>query len=121
MAIRSYRELEVWQLGMDLAECCYRATKSFPREEMFGLTSQIRRAAVSIPANIAEGQGRAHTKEFLNHLSITRGSLKELETHLILSHRVELLPKQTLEDLLNLTDRIGRMLSQLRKALETRL
>ncbi len=84
MGIQSYRELEVWQLGMDLAEECYRVTKGFPKEELFGMTSQIRRAAASIPANIAEGQGREHTKEFLHHLSVARGSLMELETHLML-------------------------------------
>ncbi|HEV3447273.1 MAG TPA: four helix bundle protein [Gemmataceae bacterium] len=77
MGIQSYRELEVWQLGMDLAEECYRVTKGFPKEELFGLTCQIRRAAASIPANIAEGQGREHTKEFLHHLSVARGSLMD--------------------------------------------
>ena len=70
MKVQHYRQLEVWQLAMDLAERCYQATKGFPKEELFGLTSQIRRSAVSIPANIAEGQGREHTKEFLNHLSM---------------------------------------------------
>ena len=85
------------------------------------MTSQIRRAAASIPANIAEGQGRDHTKEFLNHLSIARGSLMELETHLMLSQRVSLLKKESLDPLLVLTDRISRMLSGLRKALEKRL
>jgi four helix bundle protein len=91
MALQSYQELSVWQKAMFLAEACYRITWEFPREEMFGLTSQIRRAAVSIPANIAEGQGRQYTKEFLRHLSIARGSLEELETHLILTYRVGLL------------------------------
>jgi four helix bundle protein len=84
------------------------------------MTSQIRRAAASIPANIAEGQGRQSTKEFLNFLSISRGSLKELETHLILSQRVGLLPQDQLDPLLTLTDEISRMLSGLRKSLEQR-
>ena len=106
---------------MTLTEECYRATKSFPREEMFGLTSQIRRAAVSIPANIAEGQGCYFTKEFLKHLSISRGSLMELETHLIISERIGLLDSTQLAPLLNLTDEISRMMSGLRKALERRL
>jgi four helix bundle protein len=118
MTIQSYKQLEVWQFAMDLAQQCYLATKQFPREELFGLTSQIRRAAVSIPANIAEGQGRAHTKEFLNHLSIARGSLMELETHLMLSQRVGLLEVAELEKLLAASDRISRMLSGLRKALQ---
>ena len=121
MKVQHYRQLEVWQLAMDLAERCYQATKGFPKDELFGLTSQIRRSAVSIPANIAEGQGREHTKEFLNHLSIARGSLLELETHLMLSQRIGLLQQPELDSLLTMTDRLGRMLSGLRKALEKRL
>jgi four helix bundle protein len=121
MSVQHYRELEVWQLAMDLAEKCYQTTKDFPKLELFGLTSQIRRSAASIPANIAEGQGREHTKEFLNHLSIARGSLMEVETHLMLSQRVGLLHRAKVESLLAPTDRIGRMQSGLRKALEKRL
>jgi four helix bundle protein len=121
MIVRSYRQLEVWQLAMELAEKCYQTTKAFPQAELFGLTSQIRRAASSIPANIAEGQGRDHTKEFLKHLSIARGSLMELETHLILAQRVGLLDQAELESLLDLSDRISRMQSGLPKALEKRL
>jgi four helix bundle protein len=119
--IQSYRELEVWQLGMDLAEECYRVTKGFPREELFGMTSQIRRAAASIPANIAEGQGREHTKEFLHHLSVARGSLMELETHLMLGQRIGLLDQAKVTSLLTQSERISRMLSGLRKALEKRI
>jgi four helix bundle protein len=103
---------------MDLAEQCYRVTRTFPKEELFGMTSQIRRAAASIPANIAEGQGRQHTSEFLNFLSIARGSLKEVETHLILAQRVELLTSAQLEPVLTLADRVSQMLTALRKALE---
>ena len=121
MSVQSYRQLEVWQFAMELAERCYRVTRSFPKEELFGLTSQIRRAAASVPANIAEGQGREHTKEFLNHLSIARGSLMEVETHLMLSQRVGLLEPSELENLLVLTDRISRMLSGLRKSLLQKL
>jgi four helix bundle protein len=120
MTVQSYRDLEVWQVAMDLAEQCYRATKQFPKEELFGMTSQIRRAAASVAANIAEGQGRQHTAEFLNFLSIARGSLKELETHLILCQRVELLTSEQLGPLLTLADRVSQMLSGLRKALERR-
>jgi len=118
MAIRSYRELKVWQAALGLAKQCYFATKGFPKEELFGLTSQIRRAAASVPANIAEGQGRQHRKEFLNHLSIARGSLKELETHLILSEAVELLSRDRLDVLLEAADNVSRMLSGLRRALK---
>jgi four helix bundle protein len=121
MAIQSYRELDVWQKAMDLAEQCYLVTRSFPKEELFGMTSQIRRAAASIPANIAEGQGRQHTKEFLNHLSIARGSLKEVETHLLLSQRVGLLDETQVKPLMEMAERISRMLSALRQALEKRL
>ena len=121
MTVQHYRELEVWQLAMELAEQCYLLTRNYPKEELFGMTSQIRRAAASIPANIAEGQGRAHTKEFLNHLSIARGSLTELETHLLLSQRVGLTSPEKTEPILALTDRISRMISGLRKALEKRL
>jgi four helix bundle protein len=106
---------------MDLAEECYRATKGFPKEELFGMTSQIRRAATSIPANIAEGQGREHTTEFLHHLSVARGSLMELPPPLILSQRVGLLDQTKATSLLIQTQRISRMLSGLRKALEKRL
>lgn len=121
MSLQSYKELEVWKVSMDLAAECYRVTRTFPKEELFGMTSQIRRAAASIPANIAEGQGREHTKEFLQFLSVARGSLMEVETHLMLSLRVGLLTQEQLEPLLGLTDRTSRMLSGLRKALEKRL
>lgn len=121
MVVKSYRELRVWQTAMDLAEQCYLATRSFPREEQFGLTSQIRRAVVSIPANIAEGQGRKHTKEFLYHLSIARGSLMELETHLMLSQRVSFLDQQLMNQLLAAADEIGRMLTGLSRSLEQKV
>jgi len=85
------------------------------------MISQIRRAAAAIPANIAEGQSRDHTKEFLHHLSIARGSLMELETHLILSQRVNLLSQADIENLLQMTDRISRMMSGLRRSLQKRL
>ena len=121
MSIRSYRDLLVWQKAMDLAEQCYQATKTFPSEERFGLTSQIRRAAVSVAANIAEGQGRSHTKEFLNHLSMARGSLMELETLLQLSQRVGYLPMESLGPLLALSAEVSRMSTGLRQKLEARL
>jgi four helix bundle protein len=121
MAVQSYRDLEVWQMAIDLAEQCYRATKCFPKDELFGLTSQIRRAAASIPANIAEGQGRESTKDFLRFISIARGSLMEVETHLILSRRIGLMDQAALESLMTKSDRISRMLAGLRKALEKRL
>jgi four helix bundle protein len=121
MALQSYRQLEVWQFAMELAQLCYQATRCFPKEELFGLVSQIRRAAASVPANIAEGQGREHTKEFLRHLSVARGSLMELETHLQLSQRVGMLQSGDLDTLLGMSDRVSRMLTGLRRALKRRL
>jgi four helix bundle protein len=121
MAIQTFRELEVWQVGMDLAAECYRVTKTFPKDELFGMTCQIRRAAASIPANIAEGQGRDHTKEFLNFLSVARGSLMEVQTHLLLCQRVGLLQDNDLQTLISLCERISMMLTRLRQALERKL
>ena|SRR5580700_5499909 len=120
MPVRDYRDLDVWQAAMTLAQRCYEVTKRFPKDEMFGMRAQIRRASASIPANIAEGRGRQGTKEFLSFLSIARGSLMELETHLMLSHRVQLMQAQELDELLAITDRISRMLSGLRTSLRAR-
>ena len=106
---------------MDLVVECYRSTGDFPKEENFGLTSQIRRAAVSIPANIAEGHTRRHTKEYLQHLSIAHGSLAELETHLQISGRLGYLKNDRLDGLLRKADEIGRMVNGLKKSLEKRL
>ena len=105
MAVRQYRDLIVWRKSLELAKLCYMLTKSFPKDERFGMTSQIRRAAASIPANIAEGNARAHTKEYLHHLSIARGSLAELETHLLLGYEVDLLEGDRLDQCLALTRR----------------
>ena len=92
MPIQTYQDLQVWQKGIELAEECYVLTKRFPLEELYGLTSQIRRATVSIPANIAEEYGRESRKDHIRFLKIAQGSLKELETHLILSERIEIIP-----------------------------
>ena len=88
--MRTYKDLDVWKNAMDLVKCIYDETKSFPKEEMFGLTNQIRRAAVSIPSNIAEGSGRAHNKEFINFLYIALGSLAELETQLMIANNLKM-------------------------------
>ncbi len=121
MAVQHYRQLLVWQKAMDLAVLAYEITKRSPKYELFGLTSQIQRAAASIPANIAEGHSRAHTREFLNHLSVPRGSLSELETHLILSQRVGRITEVEFDEFLRLSQEVGRMLSGLRKSVECRL
>lgn len=113
-----YSELVVWQKAMDLVENVYGLTEKFPNEEKFGLTNQLRRAAVSIPANIAEGHGRKYTNAFLNHLSIASGSLMELETLFQISKRLGLIDKDTQNLLLAQTDEIGKMLSGLRSSLK---
>src|SRR5437588_847266 len=113
MEINSYRDLKVWQDGMALAKGCYVVTRQFPREELFGLTSQIRRAAVSIPANIAEGNGRECTGDYIHFLRIAQGSLKELETHLLLASDVGLCRSDTVQPLLSQADQIGRMVRAL--------
>ena len=118
--IRSYRDLLVWQKSIDLVVDCYRATEPFPRTETYGLTSQIRRSAAAVPANIAEGHGRDHLGDYLRHVSIAKGSLTELETYLIVSERLSFLSKQQLQELLGRTSEIGRMLEGLSKALRER-
>jgi four helix bundle protein len=100
MAVGSFRDLVAWQRAIDLAEAIYHATCDWPSEERFGLTSQIRRAAVSVMANIAEGQGRTGSREFLHHLSIADGSLSEVEAHLLFAHRLRFIDKATLDRLL---------------------
>jgi four helix bundle protein len=115
---QSYRDLVVWQTAMALAEDCYRLTKNFPREETFGLTSQIRRSAGSIAANIAEGHGREATGSFVQSLRVAQGSTKELETHLLLSQRVGLLTPETTESALARCGEVGKMLRALIRSLQ---
>jgi four helix bundle protein len=117
-SINSYRDLRVWQDAIALAESCYRVTTQFPREELFGLTSQIRRASASIPANIAEGHGRESTGSFIQSLRVAQGSLKELETHLILAERVGILAKPDLETVLNRCESLGKMVRALIRSLQ---
>ena len=112
---QGYRDLVVWQQAMDVAVETYRLTSSFPKEEMFGLTSQMRRAAVSIASNIAEGEGRKSKNEFSHFLGIALGSKSELETQLILSERVNLLKTTDTEPIKKSLDDIGKMLTALRR------
>ena len=116
--IRSYRDVKVWQQGMDLAEMCYRVTRKFPKDELYGLTSQIRRAAASVPANIAEGHGRDTRGEFIQFLRIAQGSLKELETHLLLAGRIGLSSDQITAPLLARCDELGKMVRALIRSLQ---
>ena len=105
---------------MSLAVLSYRLTQDFPREETFGLSAQIRRAATSIPANIAEGHGRENTQSFIQYLRIAQGSLKELETHLILASRVGLVRENGSQELIGQCEALGKMLRMLIRSLQQR-
>lgn len=117
MSFKSYRDLEVWQKAMDLIVESYQITKKFPKNEVYGLTSQLQHASVSVPANIAEGRGRQHTEEFLHYLSIAYGSLAELETLLQIAQRLNYFDIDQLKQMLDRTAEVGRMLNGLRKSL----
>ncbi|MDF1599866.1 four helix bundle protein [Mesorhizobium sp. YIM 152430] len=115
--IRSYRDLRVWNEAMELAADCYRMTTSFPRDEMFGMTAQIRRAGASIPANIAEGYGRDSTGNYVQFLKTAQGSLKELETHVLLAAKVGLVPQERSAPLLERAETVGKMLRGLMRSI----
>lgn len=117
MKVKHYQELIVWQKAMDLVQEVYRASRTFPREEIYGLTSQLRRAAVSIPSNVAEGQGRRTTADFLRHLSIAYGSLLELETQTLIATRLNYLPPGRCNDLMVMAGEVGRLLNGLMTSL----
>ncbi len=118
MAGKNYRDLLVWQKAMDLVEDVYRVTKPFPREEIYGLTAQLRRAAVSIPSNIAEGQGRRSDREFLNFLSIAHASLREVETQILIAQRLKYVNEDKKSELFEQTSEVGRLLNGLMRSLE---
>ena len=117
---KSYRDLKVWRDAMTLAVGCYELTRGFPRDETYGMVSQIRRAAASVAANIAEGHGRETTGHFIQFLRNAQGSLKELETHLILSERVRLADPTPIAATLERCDALGRMLRALIRSLQNR-
>jgi four helix bundle protein len=116
----SYQDLRVWNEAMNLGEMCYLATRSFPKEEIYGMISQIRRASASVPANIAEGYGRENRGEYIHFLRIAQGSLKELETHLMLSERVKLTSSQSIKPILEQSEKVGKMLRSLIRALQNK-
>jgi four helix bundle protein len=121
MQIRSYKDLLVWQRGMDLTTQVYQLSAKLPQDERFGLTSQMRRAAVSVPANIAEGHQRTSTKDYLRFLSIASGSLAEVETLIELASRLYLIEKTLIEELVGQADELGKMLRSLQHKLEEKL
>jgi four helix bundle protein len=120
VAVKSYRDLKVWDKAMDLVVESYKFTEAFPKTETYGLASQIQRAAVSIPANIAEGHGREHLGDYLHHLSVANGSLMELETHLLIANRLSYIEMNDLTPVLTLTGEVGRMLAGLISKLKAR-
>lgn len=117
MTINSYRELRVWSEGIELVQHVYRVTQEFPKNETFGLTSQMQRAAISVPANIAEGHTREHRKEYLHHVSIAQASLAELETHLEIAARLRYASSERIKQLMDQAASLGKQLYALRNAL----
>jgi four helix bundle protein len=117
MKIKSFRDLEIWKRSMALVEEIYKVTKSFPEEEIYGLTSQLRRAAVSIPSNIAEGFARFHNKEYRRFLYMSFGSCAELTTQIIIVSRLQYSTERTAESLIDEVDQISRMTMSLIKKL----
>lgn len=115
--VKTYQQLIVWQKAMDLVEEVYRLSRTFPREETYGLTSQLRRAAVSIPSNIAEGQGRRTTADFQRHLSIAYGSLLEVETQMLIATRLSYLGQGKSHAVMHMTAEVGRLLNGLMTSL----
>ncbi len=117
MAARDYRDLVAWQKAMDMVEDAYRSSRGFPSDERYGLTAQLRRAAASVPANIAEGQGRRTVGEFRQALSVANGSLREFETHVMLAARLSILPTNDSERLLLRAAEVGRLVSGLARGI----
>ena len=120
MEIKNYRDLRVWQSGMDLVVTVYELSEKFPPKEVYSLTSQIRRAVVSIPSNIAEGHTRESTKEYLYHLSIAQASIAEVETQIEIAFRLEYCNKEELEHILTRSTSLGKQLYSLRNALQAK-
>ena len=117
MEVKSYQDLIVWQKGMEVVELVYLVTKVFPKEELYGLTNQVRRAAVSIPSNIAEGHARNSTAEFRRFLSIAQGSKAEVETQILIAQRLHYIQPQQAREILSLLKEISKMLAALKAKL----
>lgn len=121
MSVRSYRDLDVWKLGIELVEEIYRLTRTLPKSELYGLTSQLQRAAVSVPTNVAEGQQRDSTKEFLHHVSYALGSVGEVNTLLAICERLGYAEPHQIAIIATKTESIGKMLRSLQRSLKTKL
>jgi len=115
--IKSFRDLNIWHKGIDLVKNVYKESQNFPREEIYGLTNQLRRAAISIPSNIAEGHIRQHRTEFRQFLSVALGSLAELETQVVISKELNYISDETLRNLIEQVHSLGRMIRGLIKKL----
>jgi four helix bundle protein len=120
MAESSFRSLEVWRVSMEVTGAVYQASRAFPRDEVYGVTSQLRRATAAVAANIAEGNGRDHAGDYFRHLSIARGSLCEAETFVELSLRLGYLKAADAEPLFQFMQRVGKMLNKLVQAIKRR-
>jgi len=118
MAVKNYADLIAWQKAMDLVELIYKATAQFPKEEIYGLTNQLRRAVVSVPSNIAEGQGRGSPNDFRRFLSISYGSLREVETQILIAKRLYFLTDAQAERVLSLAGEVGRLINGLSNSLD---
>jgi len=119
--INSYKDLKIWQKGIELVEVIYKITISFPQNEQYGLTSQIRRSSVSVPSNIAEGWGRGYNNNFLQFIKIARGSLYELETQLIIAYKIQLITKVDFEIIQNLILIESKMINSFIATLKTKI
>ena len=118
METKTYRDLVVWQKAMDLVEMVYKLSEKLPDKEKFGLISQIQRAAVSVPANIAEGYGRLHRGDYLRHLSFARGSLAELETHVAIVVRLAYVTRDDVKPVWGMAQEVGKMLRSMIEAMQ---
>ena len=118
MGVKNYSDLIAWQKAMELVELIYKATAQFPKEEVYGLTNQLRRAAVSVPSNIAEGQGRGSANDFRRFLAISYGSLREVETQILIAKRLHFLTDAQAERVMTLAGEIGRLINGLSNSLE---
>ena len=118
MAIRNYRDLVAWQVSMDLVEAVCHLTKRFPKEELYALSTQVRRAAFSIPSNIAEGQGRRRDREFAQFLRVAHGSLREVETQVLIAERLNYIDAAAANVVLELANKAGQLITGLLNSLE---